>query len=109
MKEGNNFTFFTKDTRFNVDKLLQKNIVKYFDNFIQDYVQGNTKVLDYGCGPGTFSIKLSKMTRNEVHGVDISEAFIDQCNYIKNNLNIKNFYPQHVKNNTFHLMIILLI
>ena len=41
MKEGNNFTFFTKDTRFNVDKLLQKNIVKYFDNFIQDYVQGN--------------------------------------------------------------------
>ena len=40
------------------------------------------------------------MTRNEVHGVDISEAFIDQCNYIKNNLNIKNFYPQHVKNNT---------
>ena len=94
MKEGNNFTFFTKDTRFNVDKLLQKkNIVKYFDNFIQDYVQGNTKVLDYGCGPGTFSIKLSKMTRNEVHGVDISEAFIDQCNYIKNNLNIKNFYP----------------
>ena len=57
------------------------------------------KVLDYGCGPGTFSIKLSKMTRNEVHGVDISEAFIDQCNYIKNNLNIK-FLPQHVKNNT---------
>ena len=101
MKEGNNFTFFTKDTRFNVDKLLQKkNIVKYFDNFIQDYVQVNTKVLDYGCGPGTFSIKLSKMTKDEVHGIDISNAFIDQCNYIKNDLNIKNFYPQHVKNNT---------
>ena len=27
MKEGNNFTFFTKDTRFNVDKLLQKKIL----------------------------------------------------------------------------------
>ncbi len=100
MNEGNNFTFFTKDTRFNVNKLLQKkNIIKYFDQFIEGYIKENHKILDYGCGPGTFSIKLSNMTKNEVHAIDISESFIDQCNKIKKDLDIKNFYPQHVDNN----------
>jgi ubiquinone/menaquinone biosynthesis C-methylase UbiE len=99
MCKKSNFTFFTKDTRFNVNKLLnKKNINKYFDDFINKFIQNNDKILDYGCGPGTFSIKLSKMTQNDVYGIDISKGFIDHCISIKKKLNIKNFYPQLVEN-----------
>ena len=100
MNENNNFTFFTKDTRFNVNKLLvKKNIIKYFDKFIENYIENNCKILDYGCGPGTFSVKLSRMTCNEVHGVDISGGFIDQCLKIKKELKVNNFHPKQVKDN----------
>ena len=113
MCENSNFTFFTKDTRFNVIKLLdKKNINKYFDNFIIKFIQTNHKILDYGCGPGTFSIKLSKMTQNDVHAIDISKGFIDHCELLKKELNIKNFYPQLVLNkelpfedNTFDIIL----
>ena len=114
MKDSNSFTFFTKDTRFNVNKLLQKkNIIKYFDEFVKEYINEDSKILDYGCGPGTFSIKLSKMTKNEVHGIDISEGFIEQCNLLKKELSISNFYPHHTKNqnlpydnNTFDIILL---
>ena len=75
-----NFTFFEKNTRFDVDKLLKrKNIKKYFDKKIQSEIKNNDKILDFGCGPGTFSLKLSNMTRSQVHSVDISDKFIDEC------------------------------
>jgi ubiquinone/menaquinone biosynthesis C-methylase UbiE len=59
MCKKSNFTFFTKDTRFNVNKLLnKKNINKYFDDFINKFIQNNDKILDFGCGPGTMFMEL---------------------------------------------------
>ena len=114
MDNGNEFTFFTKDTRYNVSKLLnKKEIVKYFDEFIKNYISENDKILDFGCGPGTFSVKLSSMTKNEVYGIDISKKFIEECEILKNTLKIDNFYPQHVqskilpyKDNSFDLILL---
>ena len=109
-----NLLFFTKDTRYNVLKLLnKKEIVKYFDEFIKNYISENDKILDFGCGPGTFSVKLSSMTKNEVYGIDISKKFIEECEILKNTLKINNFYPQHVqskilpyKDNFFDLILL---
>ena len=114
MDNGNEFTFFTKNTRYNVSKLLnKKEIVKYFDEFIKNYISENDKILDFGCGPGTFSVKLSSMTKNEVYGIDISKKFIEECEILKNTLKIDNFYPQHVqskilpyKDNSFDLILL---
>ena len=70
-------TFFTKDSRFNVKKLLEKkNIQIYFDEVIKQYINSNDVILDYGCGPGTFLIKMSRLTKNKLFGVDLSEEFI---------------------------------
>ena len=98
MDNSDDFTFFTKDTRYNVLKLLKKReIIKYFDEFIKNYISENDKILDYGCGPGTFSVKLSSMTKNQVYGIDISKKFIEECEILKNTLKIDNFHPQHVE------------
>ena len=70
------FTFFTKDTRYNVDTILKKNNIEvYFDNEVKKIINKDDLILDYGCGPGTFSIKLSKLTNKNVHSVDISNNF----------------------------------
>ena len=80
MDSKQNFTFFKKDIRFNVDKILKReNIKKYFDKKIQSEINYDDKILDFGCGPGTFSLKLSDMTKSQVHSVDISEKFVEEC------------------------------
>ena len=102
-------TFFTKETRYNVEGLLRKkNIFDHFDQYVKNHISPDDKILDYGCGPGTFSIKMSKMTKNIVCGVDISENFINECGRLKKKLNLKNFMPSAIspgslpfKDNTF--------
>ena len=84
-------TFFTKDSRFNVKKLLEKkNIHIYFDEVIKQYINSNDVILDYGCGPGTFLIKMSKLTKNKLFGVDLSEEFIKECKENIEDLKIQN-------------------
>ena len=110
LMDGNSqSTFFTKETRYNVEELLtKKNIIEHFDKFVENHISPNDKILDYGCGPGTFSIKMSKITKNNVYGVDISENFIDECMRLKKKFNLKNFIPSCInsgslpfENNTF--------
>ena len=79
----NKFTFFSNNTRFNIDNILhKKNLIKYFDEKIKNYLSDNYKILDYGCGPGTFLMKLKNLTKSKLFGVDISSEFIEQS---KNN------------------------
>tara|TARA_B110000483_G_scaffold122451_1_gene147596 strand:+ start:203 stop:937 length:735 start_codon:yes stop_codon:yes gene_type:complete len=114
MDEKSHFTFFTKDTRFNVEKLLtKKNIIIHFDEYVKNFISINDKILDYGCGPGTFSVKLSNMTKGNVYGVDISKNFIDECERLKKKLDIKNFIPRFIENealpfedNTFDIILL---
>ena len=84
-------TFFTKDSRFNVKKLLEKkNVQIYFDEVVKHYINSNDVILDYGCGPGTFLIKMSKLTKNKLFGVDLSEEFIKECKENIEDLKIQN-------------------
>ena len=63
----------------------------YFDNEVKKIINKDDLILDYGCGPGTFSIKLSKLTNKNVHSVDISKQFLEECEKVKkyNSDNIK--------------------
>ena len=91
-------TFFTKESRFNVKKLLEKkNIKLYFDDVVKKYVNPDDVVLDYGCGPGTFLIKMSMFTKNKLYGVDLSEEFIKECKENISNLKIQNVNVSTVK------------
>lgn len=107
-------TIFSKNTRYNVEEILKKEIIyEHFDEYVKNHINSNDKILDYGCGPGTFSIKMSKMTNDIVYGVDISENFIDECFRLKNKLNLDNFRPSFIEpgilpfeNNTFDVILL---
>ncbi len=92
------FTIFSNDTRFNIENIIKKrNLVQYFDEKIQSYLSDNFTILDYGCGPGTFLIKLSKLTKSKLFGVDISSEFIDQSKKNFDRYNIKNIEVHKVE------------
>lgn len=77
ISEKNNKTFFSFEARFEQNKILQKENIKiYFDNIIKNFISQNDVILDYGCGSGAFTYKISHFTNNKVIGVDISEEFI---------------------------------
>lgn len=94
------FSFFDHHTRYNVQKLLKKeNIRIYFDRVIKKHINKKDVILDYGCGPGTFSIKLSYLTNNKVYGVDITKNFIKLCRKNIEFYKIKNIHPILLKDN----------
>ena len=69
--------FFFFDTRFEQIKFYKKKILKStFDNIVKNFISQNDVILDYGCGSGAFTYKISHFTNNKVIGVDISEEFI---------------------------------
>lgn len=97
IKGEKKFTFFPKDQRYNIDNILSKeNLIKYFDNKVQQYLKDDLEILDYGCGPGTFLIKLSKLTKANLKGVDISEEFIKESKSNFEKLNINNIAVEKV-------------
>jgi ubiquinone/menaquinone biosynthesis C-methylase UbiE len=100
MNDKSIFTFFTKDTRYNADNILKKkNIEIFFDKEVKKIINKNDLILDYGCGPGTFSIKLSRITQNNVHSVDISRKFLEECEKSKKKYNAHNIKTQLIEGN----------
>ncbi len=98
VKGKKKFTFFSNETRFNIENILnKKNLTKYFDKKIENYLSDNFTILDYGCGPGTFLIKLKKLTKSKLFGVDISKEFIDQSKQNFKKYNLKNIEVQKVE------------
>jgi SAM-dependent methyltransferase len=53
-------------------------VEKYFDPIVTKVLKPNSDLLDYGCGNGFFTKRLSKHCKS-VTGVDISEEFIKQA------------------------------
>ena len=100
MNDKSIFTFFTKDTRYNADNILKKkNIEIFFDKEVKKIINKNDLILDYGCGPGTFSIKLSRITQNNVHSVDISRKFLEECEKSKKKYNLNKIKTQLIEGN----------
>lgn len=89
-----------KDNRYNAEWLSSKpSVLKYFDGFIKNILTKKDKILDFGCGPGTFSIRLSNIC-SEVVSVDIVESFIKSANDSFNKLNLSNTKAIHIKPNS---------
>lgn len=82
-----------KDTRYNSKWLAGKaSVRKYFFDVVVKHIKPTDKVLDFGCGPGTFSIILSSICA-EVYSIDISKEFINTCKANIQAENITNVFP----------------
>ena len=69
-----------KGQRYDPLNLCQKpSVIRYFDGFVRDLIGPEDNVLDFGCGPGTFSIRAARYC-NTVTGVDITEEFVRVAN-----------------------------
>ncbi|MCF6765745.1 methyltransferase domain-containing protein [Thiotrichales bacterium 19S3-7] len=65
-------------------------------------VKGTEKIIDIGCGTGTETIKLSKITSQTVLGIDASEGMIAQCNTIPNRPYNVSFKLMRLESSQFH-------
>lgn len=112
-KDNNIRTFFPYKSRFLQEKILEKKNIKiFFDDNIKKYINQNDQVLDFGCGSGAFTYKISKLTKGNVIGVDLSEEFIKSCKkFFKNkknsNLNFitNNSQKLNFKNESFDIIL----
>ena len=68
-----------KDNRYNPLELCEKpSVIRHFDGFIRPLMSPEDAVLDFGCGPGTFSLRMAQYCKSIV-AVDISEEFVKQA------------------------------
>ena len=86
---------------------------EYFDSYCKDYEFAETKashyefttflnfigenqqekrILDLGCGPGRFGIKLAALTSADVIGLDVSDVAIEKANTLAKKNGISNFH-----------------
>ncbi len=67
------------DNRYRIENPWQIEMVeRYFDPVVSQALNRNSNLLDYGCGNGFFTKRLSEHC-NSVTGVDISDEFIKQA------------------------------
>lgn len=86
-----------KDTRFNALKVSHDpSTRKYFHDVVKHYLSPDMKVLDVGCGPGSFVITIASLCR-EVIGVDISQNFVSMCNENIKQLSITNAKSAYIQ------------
>jgi 2-polyprenyl-3-methyl-5-hydroxy-6-metoxy-1,4-benzoquinol methylase len=78
------------------DVVNNPSIIKYLIPFLKKYIGTKDRVLDFGCGPGTF-IPLVASMAHEVHGLDIVPAFIDVANKVIAENNLQNAFV-HLSN-----------
>lgn len=65
----------------------------YIDKRIKNFnIQNGMTIVDYGCGPGRYSIKFAKIAGNQglVYAVDIHELAIEKIDELVKKDNIKN-------------------
>lgn len=85
-----------KDARYNPKSLRQKKSLEtYFTNIVKQYISKSDNVLDFGCGPGTFSSLIAPLC-NSITGVDISEEFTKSANNLFSDLGYKNAKAIHI-------------
>jgi len=103
MKEKDNIYFYSnllegketrglwgKDRRFAPEKIaVNPSVLAYFLPIIQPWITEESKVLDFGCGPGSFFSVLSPLCQ-ELYGIDVVPAFIDAANAHSINAGLKN-------------------
>ena len=69
-----------KDTRYNPTRIAAlPSIQRFFVDLVAPLIHASDRVLDFGCGPGSFLLRMAPLCR-EVIGVDISEQCVQQAN-----------------------------
>ena len=85
-----------KDARFNAIRISQsRSVQKYFIQVVQPYLNPAWRVLDFGCGPGSFMAPIAGLCK-EIVGVDISEQFASECGRMIDQLKIPNARAIHI-------------
>ena len=85
------------------------NLYNDFDNYLSKNVK-NKVVLDYGCGVGSITQKISTYKPSKIVGIDISEVSITKANASAKTLNLNIDYKvdncenSSLHNNTFDLI-----
>lgn len=96
MKGEEERSFLGKDARYDPLRLCNKpSVIRYFDGFIKKYITPDDQVLDFGCGPGTFAIRMAGYCKSVV-GVDITKEFITEAIQAFAALGLKNASAIHV-------------
>src|SRR5262245_58082009 len=71
---------FGKDQRFNPARIASlPSVQRHFIDVIAPLIRSSDRVLDFGCGPGSFLLLVAPLCR-EVIGCDISERFVESTN-----------------------------
>jgi ubiquinone/menaquinone biosynthesis C-methylase UbiE len=84
------------EARFNPELILKDpSTKKYFIDIISPFLKGSDKVLDFGCGPGSFLCAAAPFCK-EIVGVDISKKFTERSQAM-----IQSFQLPHAK--TVHI------
>ncbi len=86
-----------KDTRYNPQRILQKfSTQKYFVDVVKPLLKPTDKVLDFGCGPGSFLAATAPLCAT-VTGVDISRNFVNTTQETIKALSIPNALAVHIQ------------
>lgn len=69
-------SFLGIDSRFGIEKITKSRHIKsVFEGLVGPHINSSSRVLDFGCGTGAFSI-LGALYSSSVEGVDISEGLL---------------------------------
>ncbi len=85
-----------KENRYNPVRIVERSSTKkYFVEVVRPYVKSTDRVLDFGCGPGSFLASMAPLCR-EVVGVDISKNFVSMTQQMIKHFKLTNAQAVHI-------------
>lgn len=85
-----------KDNRFDAIRIAQRESTnRFYTEVIKPFIKETDRVLDFGCGPGTF-LGITAPLCKEIVGTDISQKFIDACEETIKKLELTNASTQYI-------------
>lgn len=91
---------FSENIRQSLGKFyaINKAIRLSYTEYLRDHVPGK-RVLECGCGPGSFALYIAKQDAKQVIGIDISEVGIERANRYAQEQNLNNaiFYVMDIE------------
>jgi len=91
--------FLGKDRRYNPRRVIDRvSTQKYFIEVVRAWIKPTDKVLDLGCGPGSFLAAIAPLC-GEIVGADISQQFVNSSRELIEGLEIPNARTLHIRAN----------
>jgi len=75
--------------------------------WLDQHIQGDESVLDYGCGSGILAIAASKLGAGKVWGVDIDPQAVESARYngVQNKVDASFYLPEHAPNQKADILV----